>query len=175
MRLNKSLLIYTILFNVVNGLLFVFATTNPGGEVGMQMYFGFIFFYIIGLIGLIVIGIRIRKELGQPRNLILAFFSTPIPTIIIVNILLRTIGTENGARSGMTMYIYKDGKRVKMERWEYPNHQTYVDKYYSADSTKELIHGESAFLKDSTWIYFSKDGDTLKKEKYKDGQLIATE
>jgi hypothetical protein len=41
MKLNKSILTNTVIFNIINGLLFIYATTNPGGEVGMQMYFGF--------------------------------------------------------------------------------------------------------------------------------------
>jgi len=175
MGLNKKLLTYTIIFNVINGLLFVYATTNPGGEVGMQMFFGFPLFYVVGLIGLLIIGVNNKKDFGRPGNWILCLFCTPIPTVIIVSIALRTIGTENGARGAMTMYNYKDGQKIKMQRWEYGNGQTYVDKYYKADSIKELIDGESAFLKDSIWIYYNKDGQILKNEKYKDDKLIRTE
>lgn len=84
MKLNKSLLTYTIIFNIINGLLFIYATTNPGGEVGMQMYFGFPLYYILGLIGLAIIGLRNRKDFGHSGNWLLAFFCTPIPTMVIV-------------------------------------------------------------------------------------------
>jgi len=84
MGLNKTLLTYTIIFNIINGLLFIYATTNPGGEVGMQMYFGFPLFYILGLVGLIIIGLRNKKDFGRGGNWLLALFCTPIPTMIIV-------------------------------------------------------------------------------------------
>ena len=86
MGLNKILLTYTIIFNIINVLLFIYATTNPGGEVGMQMYFGFPLFYLLGVIGLIIIGIKNRKDFRRLGNWILAFFCTPIPTMIIVYI-----------------------------------------------------------------------------------------
>ena len=57
-----------MLFNIINGLLFIYATTNPGGQVGMQMYFGFPLFYVLGLIGLIIIGLRNRKDFGHAGN-----------------------------------------------------------------------------------------------------------
>jgi hypothetical protein len=88
MGLNKSLLTYTIIFNLINGILFIYATTNPGGEVGMQMYFGFPLFYLLGLIGLIIVGLKNRKDFGRLGNRILAFFCTPIPTMIIVYMLV---------------------------------------------------------------------------------------
>lgn len=65
MGLNKTLLTYTIIFNIINGLLFLYATTNPSGEVGMQMYFGFPLFYLFGTIGLLIIGIKIEKILDD--------------------------------------------------------------------------------------------------------------
>lgn len=88
MGLNKTLLTYTIIFNIINGLLFVYATTNPGGEVGMQMYFGFPLFYVLGLIGLLIIGLRNKKDFGRPGNWLLAILCTPIPTMIIVSIIV---------------------------------------------------------------------------------------
>ena len=88
MGLNKTLLTYTIIFNIINGLLFIYATTSPGGEVGMQMYFGFPLFYILGLIGLIIIGLRNRKDFRRAGNWLLAISCTPIPTMIIVYIIV---------------------------------------------------------------------------------------
>lgn len=88
MGLNKTLLTYTIIFNIINGLLFLYATTNPGGEVGMQMYFGFPLFYLFGAIGLLIIGIKNRKDFRRVGNWILAFFCSPIPTMVIVYILV---------------------------------------------------------------------------------------
>lgn len=84
MKLNKTLLKYTILYNLINALLIFYATTNPGGEVGMQMYFGFPLFYLIGFIGLIFIALKNRRDFGSVGNWILAIFCTPIPTMAII-------------------------------------------------------------------------------------------
>lgn len=88
MGLNRTLLTYTIIFNVINGLLLIYATTNPGGEVGMQMYFGFPLFYVLGLVGLIIIGLVNKKDFGRAGNWLLAFLCTPIPTMIIVSMIV---------------------------------------------------------------------------------------
>jgi uncharacterized membrane protein YhaH (DUF805 family) len=88
MGLNRTLLNYTIIFNLINGLLLIYATTSPGGEVGMQMYFGFPLFYLIGLIGLITIGLKNKKDFEKMGNWILAIFCTPIPTLIVVLIIV---------------------------------------------------------------------------------------
>jgi uncharacterized membrane protein YhaH (DUF805 family) len=89
MGLNKNLLTYTIIFNIINGLLFIYATTNPGGEVGMQMYFGFPLFYIVGIIGLIIIAVKNKKDFGRSGNWVLALLCTPIPTVVILNFIIR--------------------------------------------------------------------------------------
>jgi uncharacterized membrane protein YhaH (DUF805 family) len=84
MGLNRTLLTYCVIFNIINLLLLVYATTSPGGEVGMQMYFGFPLFYLVGLIGLVIIGLKNKKDFRQTGNWILTLFCTPIPTIVIV-------------------------------------------------------------------------------------------
>jgi len=89
MGLNKILLTYTIIFNIIYGLLLVYATANPEGEIGMQMYFGFPLFYLIGLIRLIIIGLKNKKDIGRFGNWILALFCTPIPTMIIISMMIR--------------------------------------------------------------------------------------
>ncbi|GAB3354922.1 hypothetical protein GCM10027566_16720 [Arachidicoccus ginsenosidivorans] len=73
-------------------------------------------------------------------------------------------------------YRPKNGKIFKSENWYYTADyaKTYVDKYFVADSIEEKSKGENAYKKDSTWIYFTKKGDTLKVENYKNGQLIST-
>lgn len=88
MKFSKILLTYTILFNIVNAFLILYATKNPGGEVGMQMYFGFPLFYLIGLVGLMTIAIRNRKDFGSVGNWLLAILCTPIPTMAIIFLLI---------------------------------------------------------------------------------------
>ena len=153
---------------------------QPGGTGAPMMFMLFWFpgIWIVTFIIATVLTVRNRKDwfATKKRWTIISFIlCTPIPIMIIVGFGLRTYGTENGARGAMTMYNYRDGQRLKMQRWEYKNRQKYVDKYYKADSLKELIDGEAAFLKDSVWIYYDEDGRIIKKEQYKNDKLISTE
>jgi hypothetical protein len=36
------------------------------------------------------------------------------------------------------------------------------------------LYGDKAYKKDSDWVYFDNNGDTLKVEYYKDDSLIGT-
>ena len=86
--INKSLLRFSILFNLINGLLIWYALTTPGGEIGMTMYFGFPLFYFGALSILIIICIRNWKDFNHIGNWILAVLCTPIPTLIAINIVI---------------------------------------------------------------------------------------
>jgi len=139
------------------------------------MLFWFPGIWIIAFVTATVLTIKNRKDWFAEKRWWTVFsfiLCTPIPIMVIVGSALRTYGTENGARSYMSMYNYKGGQRIKMESWRYDNGQTYVDKYFTADSLDELTRGEESFLKDSVWVYYDKEGEVIKKEKYRDGQLI---
>ena len=79
MGLNKTLLTYTIIFNIINGLLFIYEVYNPRWRSGNANVFRIPPVLYIGLIGLIVIGIRNRKDFGRAGNWLLAIFLHPYP------------------------------------------------------------------------------------------------
>ncbi len=69
-----------------------------------------------------------------------------------------------------------NGKVYKTEFWERTKtHKKFANKGFVADSVQEGLYGDKAYKKDSTWVYFDNNGDTLKLEYYKNDSLIATE
>ena len=77
-------------------------------------------------------------------------------------------------RSG-TGFNPKNRITIKNEIWNYNNGKTAIIKYWKINVENYMGNGDDdRFKKDSTWIYFDKDGDTLKTETYKDDQLIIT-
>lgn len=148
---------------------------NPE-ELELLLFFSLIWMPVLWISTLVITGILVfkwRKKLfggSQTKwTIAILLFCTPIPLYIVF---LFLYPTPEVLRSGSS-YIPKNGKVYKTENWYYPsNQQKYVDMYFVADSLENEINGENAFKKDSTWIYFTKTGDTLKIEKYEEGELI---
>jgi hypothetical protein len=96
---------------------------------------------------------------------------TPIPIVLADQVIHPTPETSRSS----SFVKYENGKVYKEEYWYYTSDykQKYADMFFVADSLDEATNGDKAFKKDSTWIFLSKNGDTLKIEKYKDGQLLS--
>lgn len=92
------------------------------------------------------------------------------PATFIVALLIKSpftiILTEemtiplNGNTIRQSIYSYKSGKPARIE-------------YHRFDGKDWTKHPDS-FYKDSTWIYFSRSGDTAKIEVYKHGHIVRT-
>ncbi|MDQ7947881.1 MAG: hypothetical protein REI78_09465 [Pedobacter sp.] len=157
-------------------ILYQNAASQPGGT-GAGMVFIFLWMpaiWISTLISVLIIGIVKRKRLfskGQSKWVIITLiFCTPLPLWIAYGI---THPQPDTAATG-SMYHPKNGKVYKTEYWNYTSGgNNYVTKYFVADSLAEISRGEDAFVKDSTWVYFTKTGDTLKIEHYKTGKLVS--
>jgi len=97
----------------------------------------------------------------------LILFCTPIPLLLL---LVLTIANSYGAESD---YIQKNGYTLRHEEWVYrSNGKMAINKYYRMKTPDET--DESNDKRDSTWVYFNKDADTVKIEQYNNGKLIST-
>jgi hypothetical protein len=173
----RPLIIIAIIANFLTIALYNYATSQPGGTGAslafIVLWMPAVWFMTITLA--IIITLRRRRKLfesGKTKwTIITLLFCTPVPLYFAYQL---THPTPDTLRSGSS-YRPKDGKIYKSENWYYTSdyRQKYVDMYFVADSLDEKANGEDAFKKDSTWIYFTKTGDTLKVEKYKAGQLIS--
>lgn len=174
----RPLIIIAIIANVLTGALYNYAASQPGGT-GASLAFIVLWMpavWITTIILTIIITLRKRKTLFESSKtkwtIMALLFCTPIPLYLIYQL---THPTPETLRSGSS-YRSTDGKIFKSENWYYtPDYrQKYVDMYFIADSLDKKATGENAFKRDSIWIYFTKTGDTLKVEKYMDGQLISS-
>lgn len=86
MKINRSLLLYTIIYNVVYGLLFLYVPTNVAGVTGGKELLVFPFFWSVGVNGFIMVGLRNMAAFQYWVNWLLALFCTPIPTFVLVNL-----------------------------------------------------------------------------------------
>lgn len=174
----RTLIAIAIIANLLTIALYNYAESQPGGT---RSSLAFIVLWmpvvwITTIILSVILTLKRRQNLfvsGMTKwTLLTLLFCTPIPLYFSYQL---THPTPDTFRSGSS-YKPKDGKIYKSENWYYTSDygKKYVDMYFVADSSDENTHGDNAFKKDSTWIYFTKTGDTLKVENYKDGQLLSS-
>lgn len=173
----RTLIIIAILANLLTLLLYNYAANQPGGS-GVAMLFVFVWMpalWLITIITAIIILIIRRKYLFQKSivrwTVLTLLFTTPFPAIAFYYVTHPTPETRSDGMMTNTI----NGKVYKIEFWERTaTHKKFADKRFIADSAQEALYGDKAYKKDSTWVYFDNNGDTLKLEYYKNDSLIAT-
>ena len=174
----KKLLPIIIVAVIANAITFSFYCYAAGEPEGSDLSLAFALtvpaVWVITLITVIIITIRRRKAIfkkgGLFWKLLVLLFGTPIPFLIVFLILSPPFAIYQ-AQSG---YYPHNGYTIKNEEWNYPDGKHAVTKYFRLNSEKYERAPESAFKRDSTWVYFDKTGDTTKMEWYKNGRLIRT-
>lgn len=147
-------------FNIIYyAIIFVFikmGRDDPSSSLG----FGY---FIIGfwIIAAIVLILLLIKKVIHPKSTlekIGIFTATPILSIAAVWLILSF--RENASSES---YFDKDNHRYKVITFHYKKTSNVkrVEYYRSQDATG------GTWVRDSTWLYFSESGDTLKKIKYK--------
>jgi amino acid transporter len=165
--MNKSLLIVTLVYLVINFLFFKNAESLQGGK---SMIYIVIFpvFWIITLIVVGILAFKNRKKWFKKdlriSTIILLILCTPL-SVLFFSYLVKPKMYLSG-----TGYNPKNGITIKTEVWDYSPGQTAVIKYWKLNT--ENYYNDNQFKKDSIWVYFHKNGDTLKIEKYKNDELI---
>jgi hypothetical protein len=173
----RPLLIIAVIANLLTIALYSYAASQRGGS-GMAMLFGLVWMpvlWLLSIVATIIIAIIKRKNLFQKHILIWTvltiLFATPIPAIAFYYSTHPTPETRSYGMEGNTI----NGKAYKTEFREWTStHRKFAYKYFVADSAQEATYGDKAYKRDSTWIYFDNNGDTLKLEYYKNDSLIAT-
>jgi len=174
----KKLLPIIIVAVIANAITFSFYCYAAGEPQGSDLSLAFALtvpaVWLIALITVIIVAIRRRKAIFKKESLLRTFFvllfGTPIPFIIVFLFLSPPFAIYQ-AESG---YYPHTGYTIKNEEWNYPDGKHAVTKYFKLNSEKYEQAPESAFKRDSTWVYFDKRGDTTKMEWYKNGRLVKT-
>lgn len=130
--------------------------------------------WLTTIVTTIIVSVIKRKYLFQKSiirwTLLTLVFTTPFPAIVFYYV---THPTPETRRNGMMTNTIQ-GKVYKTEFWERSRtHKKFAYKRFVADSSQEAMYGDKAYKRDSTWVYFDNNGDTLKLEYYKNDSLIA--
>jgi len=173
----RTLIIIAIVANLLTLILYNYAANQPGGS-GIAMLFALVWMpvlWLITIITAIIISIIKRKSLFRKPvvhwTLLTLLFTTPLPAIAFYYVSHPTPETRSDGMMTNTI----NGKVYKTEFWERTaTHKKFANKRFVADSAQEALYGDKAYKKDSDWVYFDNNGDTLKVEYYKDDSLIAT-
>lgn len=167
--MNKKILIFNIVFYLVTLFFYFQGRQDPSSSLGYG-------FFIAGFWGvsLLTLIILLTKKIIQPKT-ILDKIGIVTATPLLCLLAVGSIVTFNETPSS-EWYFDKDHHRYKVNTFSFreSGHAKRIEYYKSADTVnpKDPFANVEKWLKDSTWVYFSKPGDTSKLIKYKDGVQI---
>lgn len=160
MKWNQTLLMIVLGYTLINILFYTnMLNINGGGSLIYVLIYPV--FWLITIIIISVLTYNRRKswlsKQQKTSTIFLFIFCTPIPLLIVYNLIQPStyLSSSGGFKS-------ENGFSIKYETWDYSNGKTAVKKFWKNED------------KDSLWIYFDKNGDTLKTENYKNNKLINT-
>ena len=162
--MNKRLLLFNVIFYGVTLTFFLKSKQDPSSSFGYGMFIA-LFWGVAVLALAFLVGFKVitPKTILDKTGIVLA---TPFPCILTALLLSSFIDTPVSES-----YFNKDKYRYKQCTFNY-NGTTNIKRiefYKSADTIDPAFpfkDGET-WVKDSTWIYYSKSGEIKKTEEYK--------
>lgn len=164
-------IIFTVIFYIVTFVIIKNMLHNESASLGYVLIV-FPIFWGVSLIILISLLIAFRKIKKQSVDKFLISLCTPIPTLLVGFLLSINPFREN---TGMTYEYNKDHHRYKEVRIEYKNQKPKrLEFYRSFDTISDsvIFPATDTWLRDSVWIYYDRNGDVIKTERYKNDKLI---
>lgn len=159
-----------IFFNLVYYIATIVLIMQGRADQSVSLGYGLI---LIGfwIVAIFILCFLLLKKIIYPVSLldkVGVFMATPILSLGIIACILSFKEKINSER-----YFNKDNYRYKVIEISYGNSSgggiKRIEIYKSTDSINFKNHSPNdLWLKDSVWIYLSKDGDTVKKKIYKD-------
>jgi hypothetical protein len=171
MKWNKTLTYFAIGFLLINLLFSENMETLNGGKAMI-----YIFIYpLFWILTLIIVGVLTYKNRKKWLNKEMKI-STTILLICCspLSIMIFSALTQPEIQLSGTGYNPKNGITIKTETWNYNSGQTAVRKFWKLNSENWSGYSENEYLKDSIWTYYTKEGEILKTEKYRNNKLIET-
>lgn len=169
--MNSNLVVFNIAYYLITFLLYQQAQKDPSGSLGVG--FVAVFFWLFAGILLFVLCktkvIKI-KTIADKAGVLTA---TPVLTIIV----LQMLGSLYGNGGSSEGFFDKNNHRYKeVIKMHGNSSQVKSVEYYKSlepinpDSPSHYI---DKWVKDSVWLYFSKEGDTIKKIYYQNDKEIS--
>ena len=152
--MTKRILIFNVIYYAVT--LFFIKSGRDDASASLGYGYFIIGFWIIAAIALVVFLIR---GFIRPKSIlekIGIFTATPVLSLTAIGLIISLQGNVSSE-----YHFSKNGSRYKAITFQYKNDLN-VERieYY-----RSQYGGE--WKKDSTWVYFSESGDTIKKIRYK--------
>lgn len=161
MKHNQTLLMIVLGYTLIN-ILFYTHILNLNGGSSLIYVLIYPVFWILTIFIVSVLTYKRRKswlsKQQKKSTIFFLIFCTPIPLLLLYYIIQPS--TYLSSSGG---FISKNGFAVKYETWDYSNGKIAIKKFYTNENEK-----------DSLWIYFDRNGDTLKTENYKKNKLVNT-
>jgi hypothetical protein len=162
--MNKRLLFFNIIFYAITLTFYYQGKQDPSSSLGYGFFI--MFFWGVALVTLIVL---LTKKVIQPKTILDKIgIATATPLLCIVAVGLVMTFNDTAASE---WYFDKDNHRYKVNTFNYSGtaNPKRIEYYKSFDTVnpKDPFVNIEKWVKDSTWIYFSKSGDTTKIVKYK--------
>jgi len=152
--MGKRILIFNIIYYAIFLALIKQGQNYPSSSLGYG-YFVFVF-WIVAAITLVLLLI---SKIIRPESILQKigiFTATPALTFLVIALLFSM-----QERTESEWYFDKQGYRHRVKTFAYKRTSKIkrIEYYRSQDKT--------TWVRDSTWLYFSESGDTLKRIKYK--------
>jgi hypothetical protein len=157
--MSKRILIFNVIYYAVTLFFIILGRDDPSSSLGYG-------FFIIGfwIIAAIALAFFLIKKTIWPKSFldkIGIFTATPILSIVAVSLILTLSESESSE-----WYFNKGNNRYKVKTIYYkPGSKVKRIEYYR--------NANEEWLRDSTWIYFSEAGDTIRKVKYRNNTEIS--
>ena len=167
--MNSRLIIFNVFYYLTTLTFYYQGYSTTTSSLGYGFYI--LGFWIISGIALTVLVIRNKIPIKKTVDKVGLFLATPIIFLMIIGAGLSMTDQEVSE-----WYPYKDGHRYKIVT--YASRSSRATKRVEIyKSQEELREDNTSFttinwLKDSTWIYYSENGDTIKIEKYSNDKKL---
>jgi len=172
MKPLRKLMAIAIVANLVSFLLFRYIS-GINGPLGVPFVSGLMWIIALWLVAMVIAAIILRiqrKPLfeGPMRKwtMLTALFCTPLPAIALFFLLMRN--PEIYCNEIHT--VFSGNKAFKTEYW----YRRSTGKRYMIKRYVSEVPGSKLFKKDSLWVYFNEQEDTLKTEFYRGDALLRT-
>ena len=167
--MNKRLLLFNVIFYAITLIFYYQGKQDPSSSLGYGFFI--VGFWAVALVALIIF---LAKKVIQPKTIldkIGIVTATPILCFVTVGLIMMFNDT-----AASEWYFDKDNHRYKVNTFNYSGsaNPKRIEYYKSIDTLnpKNPFANIDKWVKDSTWVNFSKSGDTTKIIKYKDDLKI---
>ena len=161
--MNRRIILFNLIFYSVTLFFYYQGKQDQSSSLGYGFFI--LIFWGVALLTLLVL---LLKKVIQPISIldkIGIFTATPILCILIVAFILNS---QDAVAS--EWQFNKSNHRYKVLTYNYKGtvNPKRIEYYKSIDTVSESnpFPKTETWAKDSIWIYFSKNGDTLKRVKY---------